>query len=412
MEETTSALLLALREEASWKTFLAYKESLACPKTVTKEIRSFLDRRAYFAPAEMMEAGGPLPYPKKSVIAKLGSTKKRTVYTYPPDLNLTMKLLTFLTLRKYDGLFSDGLYSFRPGRNAKDAIRKLIRTRNIRQKYYYKVDIHDYFNSVPVERLLPMVREALHDDPGLYRFFEQVLTDPYVLYNGRVQEEKKGIMAGTPLSSFFANLYLKEMDAHFERVQVPYARYSDDVIVFADTEEEVRAYRDSILGFLNAHGLTVNPDKERLGAPEDGWTFLGFSYRDGVVDIAEATLKKLKQKMRRKRDGLARWQKRNGVEKEKAAAAFIRIFNRKLMEGPKDSELTWSYWFFPVINTTKSLLAIDHYAEDCVRYLLSGTHTKARFNVRYADLKALGYKSLLHEYFAYEKSCKTKADLL
>ncbi|MBO4410613.1 MAG: group II intron reverse transcriptase domain-containing protein [Lachnospiraceae bacterium] len=412
MEEPKSTLLDALSDEASWRSFLQYKESLACPKTVVKEIQAFLDGRAFLVPAAMIREGRALPYPKKSVISKLGSAKKRTVYTYPNDLNLVMKLLTFLILRKYDHLFSGGLYSFRPGRNAKDAVRKLIRTRNIRQKFYYKVDIHDYFNSIPVEQLLPMVKDALADDPELYRFLENVLTDPHVIFNGEITEERKGIMAGTPLSSFFANLYLKEMDERFVFGNIPYARYSDDVIVFADTQEEAKAHRDFILSFLAERGLTVNPDKEQFGSAADGWTFLGFSYRDGEVDIAEATLKKLKQKMRRKRDGLARWQKRNGVAREKAAAAFIRIFNRKLMEGPKDSELTWSYWFFPVINTTKSLSKIDHYAEDCIRYLLSGTHTKARFNVRYEDIKALGYRSLLHEYYAYEKTCKKEMDLI
>jgi len=51
-----------------------------------------------------------------------------------------------------------------------------------------------------------------------------------------------------------------------------------------------------------------------------------------------------------------------------------------------------------VINTDKSLREIDHYAAECARYILSGTRTKARFNVRYEDLKKLGYQSLVHAY--------------
>ena len=97
------------------------------------------------------------------------------------------------------------------------------------------------------------------------------------------------------------------------------------------------------------------------------------------------------------REGLV--EKRNGIGGEKAAKAFIRIFNGKLLESPRDNELSWSHWFFPVINTTDSLHVIDQYAQDCLRYLIAGTHTKARFNVRYEDLKALGYCSLVHEYY-------------
>ncbi len=107
--------------------------------------------------------------------------------------------------------------------------------------------------------------------------------------------------------------------------------------------------------------------------------------------------------MRRKTRSLQRWRQRNGVDGTRAAKAFIRIFNRKLLESPADSELSWCYWFFPVINTADSLREIDAYAQDCVRYLVSGRRTKARYNVRYGDMKALGYRSLVHAYYEGEK---------
>jgi hypothetical protein len=45
---------------------------------------------------------------------------------------------------------------------------------------------------------------------------------------------------------------------------------------------------------------------------------------------------------------------------------------------------------------------IDLYAQDLLRYLISDTHTKSRYNVRYEDLKELGYKSLVNEYYAHK----------
>ncbi|MBQ5398612.1 MAG: hypothetical protein IIU14_04140, partial [Ruminococcus sp.] len=72
------------------------------------------------------------------------------------------------------------------------------------------------------------------------------------------------------------------------------------------------------------------------------------------------------------------------------------------LDGPvTEHDLTWSLWFFPVINTTASLKVIDSYAQDQLRYIISGKHTKSRFNVRYEDLKALGYRSLVHEYYRF-----------
>ena len=394
------SLMDRISDIAVWNKFYEYKLSLACPKRFTGELRRFIDEKRFVPVCESIRTGESLPLPRRSVIAKMGTDKKRVVYTYPPDFNTVLKLLTWLLLRRYDALFSRGLYSFRPGKTAKDAVRSLLREKQIMQMYSYKVDIHDYFNSVPVDRLLPMLKKALADDEKLYSFLSALLLEPCVMDRGRAVAERKGIMAGTPLSSFCANLYLSELDRYFVENGVIYARYSDDIIVFAREESELTMHAAYIRDFLASHSLKVNPAKESFGVPGGGFVFLGFSCRDGVVDIAPATVKKLKQKMRRKRDALARWQKRSEAGGEKAAKAFIRIFNRKLLESPADNELSWSSWFFPVINTTESLHVIDLYAQDCLRCLIDGRHTKSRFNVRYEQLKELGYRSLVHAYYA------------
>ncbi len=395
------SLLTKLSDPACWEAFYTYRTSLACPKADADELRRFIDEKAWLPVTQMIAEGGRFPLPRRAVISKMHSQKKRTVYIYPPAENTVIKLLTWLILRKYDGLFADGLYSFRPGSSAKDAVRKLTRMKDIGKAWAYKVDIHNYFNSVPVPRLIPMLQEALADDEELFAFLRRLLEEPEVLDGGKPVTEEKGIMAGTPLASFYANLYLKDLDEDFARRSIPYARYSDDVIVFADSREEVLAHAETISSFLAAAGLEVNPDKEQLFAPEEGWTFLGFSYRNGVIDIAPATVAKLKAKMRRKTRALARWSSRNGYEGEKAAKAFIRILKSKLLENAGDNDLTWSAWFFSVINTTESLEAIDAYALDCIRYLATGKRTKARFNLRYEDIKAMGYRNLVHAYYDY-----------
>jgi len=249
-----------------------------------------------------------------------------------------------------------------------------------------------------------MLRDATADDPKLYAFLESLLCEPQVIDKNRIVTEEKGIMAGTPLSSFYANLYLKDLDRWFWERRIPYARYSDDMILFAPTKEECEAYAQKVRDVLGESGLRLNPEKESFSEPHRMWSFLGFSFCGGTVDIAPVSAAKIKDKMHRKARALARWRDRNHLSGEKAATAFIRIFNRKLMESGADHELTWSYWFFPVITTAESLRMIDLYAQDCIRFLVSGTRTKARFNVRYADIKRLGYRSLVHEYYAHRKA--------
>ena len=394
------SLLDKLSERESWERFYEYKLSLACPKQFARELREFIDSGAYLPVCERISRGEPFPLPKRSVISKLDTGKKRVIYIYPKAENTVLKLLTHLLLRRYDGLFSPGLYSFRPAHTAQMAFKRLARTPGIDGMYCFKADISNYFNSVDISLLLPMLEEVTRDDPRLYEFLSSLLREPRVLEGGREITEQKGIMAGTPLSAFYANLFLRELDKYFADTGIPYARYSDDIILFAPTREQAEGYAGQVRSFLAERGLSVNPDKVSFSAPGEGWVFLGLSYKDGIADIAPASVKKLKAKMRRKTRALKRWQQRNYLPPEKAAAAFIRIFDRKLFEAGADSELSWAYWYFPVIGTDRSLREIDAYARDCLRYLISGRRTKARYNVRYEQLKALGLRSCVHEYYS------------
>ena len=389
---------LSLRD--SWESFYKYKCSLTGGGDFVKELRRFIDKEEYIPVCKSIECGETFPLPRKSVISKLDSQKKRIVYTYPEAENMVLKLLTYLLLRKYDGLFSQGLYSFRPNKTAKDAVRQLTRTPHINEMYSYKADISNYFNSVPTEKLMSMLKKVLADDKKLCDFLGVLLEEPRVLDGSEVIMERKGIMAGTPLSAFYANLYLMELDSFFTDKNIPYGRYSDDIIFFADSMQECEEYKKYLHDFIAERGLEINPSKESFNAPGEGWTFLGFSYKNGVIDIAPASVEKLKHKMRRKARALQRWKQRNELSGEKAALAFIRIFNRKLFECSENNDLSWNKWFFSVINTDKSLRSIDNYSQDCVRFLVSGKRTKSRFNVRYEDIRRLGLRSLVHEYYA------------
>ena len=142
--------------------------------------------------------------------------------------------------------------------------------------YSYKIDVSDYFNSIPVDRICEALDNTVTDDDKLLAFMKALLKEERVRSGEVMITEQKGIMAGTPIASFYANLYLKELDEHFKEQGVLYARYSDDIIVFAHSENELNTYKNTILEHLKSKGLTVNPDKEVFASPEDGFTFLRF----------------------------------------------------------------------------------------------------------------------------------------
>lgn len=393
---------LMLREQ--WEQYYDHKvQQGSMSEKDSKDLYGFIANGEYLPTVQRILDGEAFAPPKKKLICKTGVKKKRVVYTYGREENYVLKLIAFL-LREYDSAFAPNLYSFRKDTGVKAAISDLLRLKNLNGCHVYKVDISDYFNSVDIEILMPELCRVLSDDPKLLGFIRSLLECPYAESDGELVSEKKGIMAGVPISGFLANLYLRDMDFFFYGNNVPYMRYSDDIIVFARTAEELDGHIEFIKTFLVGHGLRVNESKEVVTHPGEQWSFLGFSYRNGVIDICPVSFEKLKGKMRRKTNALARWASRKGVPGELAARAFVKRFNAKLYDNPVYSELTWTRWFFPVINTDRTLAEIDAYMQECIRYLATGKRTKARFNFRYEDIKALGYRSLVNEYYKHRNA--------
>lgn len=363
------------------------------------DLIQFVAKKEYLPVVERM-AKGEFPLPAKMMVSKMGSDRKRVVYTYPRPENYVLKLLTYLLLRKYEHLFAPNLYSFRVKHGVNEAIKHLRRDRSLAARYVYKVDVHDFFNSVDVDIILPQLQEVLAEEPETLAFVSAILSNPKVLLaDGAVVEEQKGIMAGIPLSAFLANIYLAEMDWRFFNEGKSYMRYSDDIIIFCDSAEDREQSAQALLAMLAEKHLQVNPKKEMRSDPGEQWTFLGVKYANGTFDISDASIRKICDKMRRKYRALIRWRKRKGLAPEKAAKAFIKAFNRKLYENRLRSDLTWTRWFFPIINTTDGLRRIDGYMQQCVRYIMTEKRTKRAYDCQYADIKALGYRCLVNEYY-------------
>ncbi len=393
------SIISQLDDQALWEEFLAYrlmKGRFTWP--MFSDADDCVANESYLPTARAFMNGEGPGIPERKRINKMGTGKKRTVYCFSPEETRVLKLIAFL-LYRYDDRFSPNCYAFRRGIKASDAVFRLRKALRSRKLWAYKLDIHDYFNSISISILLPILKDLLSDDPPLYAFFERMLTDGRALADGEIVTEKRGVMAGTPTSPFLADVYLMEVDRHFADAGVIYARYSDDIILFAETREELEAQKTVLLGFLEKYRLEVNPDKERIYSPDEPFEFLGFRCHGNEIDISTAVRAKRKGKIRRAARSLQRWRTEKNLGAEQAMRALIRQFNAKFFEGEDPDALSWSRWFFPVINRTEGLKEIDLYLQQYLRYLSTGRHTKANYRVRYSDLKALGYRSLVHEYY-------------
>ena len=210
-------------------------------------------------------------------------------------------------------------------------------------------------------------------------------------------------MAGVPLSTFLANYYLKDLDHYFYQQNVIYARYADDIIIFSDTLEDLMHQKEYLIKYLQSKHLTINTEKEFIYQPKDKIEFLGFSYENGIIDLSDNTIKKIKGKIRRSAKGLRRWKIRKNANDKVTLKAMNRKFNKKFY-GKQTTDLSWQYWFFPTINTSKSLKIIDEYMQQWQRYIVTGKHNKLNYKkVPYAYLKECNYIPLVHAYYTYKK---------
>ena len=403
------SIIKQLTQQDVWEEFLAYR--LLKGRFTWHEFYEadrYVEREEYLPLAQRIVQGEGLDIPHKKIINKMGTGKKRVVYSFAPDEMTILKLLAF-KLYDYDRWFSPNCYAFRRGVKASDAVFDIIHAIGDQKMWAYKLDIHNYFNSISIDILLPMLKEMMTNDLPLYHFFERMLTNDRVIYNGETIQEKHGVMAGTPTSPFLANVYLKAVDKHFHDAHVTYARYSDDIIIFAPDLETLEEHKSQMASFLRQYQLEINPDKEKVYSPDEAYEFLGFKCYGRNIDISEATAKKTKGKIKRAAKSLIRWSSKKNIEPEKAMKGLINHFNRVFFEDGDTEMLTWSRWFFPVINQTNGLKEIDHFLQQNIRFLSTGKHNKTNYKTDYAQLKRLGYKSLVNEYYKYKNGHAAKA---
>lgn len=242
--KTNIVELAATRE--SWLAFLNEKtERQHLGRREEQEIQEFIDRQGYLPLCEACRKGVfPSTLPLKRTINKEGSSKKRVVYTFPGDEGIFLKFIAH-GLNRYEDIFSDNCYAFRCQVGVKEAIRRLRGERMALEGWCLKTDISNYFNSIDVSLLLPMLAFLRKENPEVHGLLTRLLSEERALEDGRVVREPHGVMAGTPIAPFLANLYLAGVDRFFDKEGVLYLRYSDDILLFAGSQGELERRRGS-----------------------------------------------------------------------------------------------------------------------------------------------------------------------
>ena len=175
----------------------------------------------------------------------------------------------------FERTFSENSYGFRPGRSARQAIRKARDLYNEGYRYVVDLDLSKYFDTINHELLLNMVREEVRDK-AVIRLIKQFLKSG-VMVNGVLVSTESGSPQGGPLSPLLSNIYLTKFDKEMEKRGHKFVRYADDVNVYVRSRRSAQRVLASCKQYLEAKlKLKVNEKKSEAGSPLK-LKFLGFS---------------------------------------------------------------------------------------------------------------------------------------
>jgi hypothetical protein len=160
-----------------------------------------------------------------------------------------------------------------------------------RCRWYLKMDVRHYFETVPRDRLLSKV-ERLFGERELMAWWADVIHP--LRHPGSL-----GMPIGALTSQHLANFYLGFLDRVVkEELRIrAYTRYMDDLILWHDDKDVLMAARDRVVAFAAEElGLEMKPPV--LNRMSGGLDFVGFRFHSGWVGLNRRSRRRLREKVR------------------------------------------------------------------------------------------------------------------
>ena len=200
----------------------------------------------------------------------------------------------------FEQTFCEHSYGFRPGRSAKDALRRVDGQLKSGYRYVVDADLKSYFDTIPHERLMALVEQRVAD--GRVLSLVRAYLQQGVMEGLREWKPTGGTPQGAVISPLLANLYLHPLDGLLRDQGYEMTRYADDFVVLCRTEQEAKDALGVIQQWVEQAGLTLHPEKTRIvdtHAP-GGFDFLGYHFERGQRWPRRSSLKKFRDAIRDK----------------------------------------------------------------------------------------------------------------
>ena len=174
--------------------------------------------------------------------------------------------------------FSPRSHAYRKGRGVSTAVAQYC-AEGMAHSFASKLDPAACFDNIDHGVLRSAVADFFGEE-ALTRLIMRCAEMP-VMIEGELHQTHRGILQGAPLSALLCNIYFHSLDLFLEERHIPFVRYADDLILFADSEEDIRRFtREAEEYELQTLRLQKNPAKCEIGSPS-GICYLGYRFERG-----------------------------------------------------------------------------------------------------------------------------------
>jgi RNA-directed DNA polymerase len=196
-----------------------------------------------------------------------------------------------------DATFHERSFGFRHGRGCHDALRCVEGLLEAGYVYVVDADLKGYFDTIPKDRLLAIVRQKISDRRVL-GLIQQYL-DQEIMEELRTWTPEAGVPQGAVLSPVLANAYLNPLDHRMAEQGFQMVRYADDFVILCRTREAAEASLAQVRQWVAEAGLTLHPEKTHIvDMREDSFSFLGYSFRGKLRFPREKSHRKFVDRIR------------------------------------------------------------------------------------------------------------------